>query len=182
MTQATPNLYSPIGLATHQSTCYLDGYNNTLSEGLSVEAQLISLSEASRILGLGVTTLRTWCQQGHVKAQKNSNAQWIMSIDDAKQFLTNNRSGASASNRISASNRSIQSNHGRPKNSDEQKEVVSEGHLRDLRNSLEHERLLSAELRKQNRDLESQLIKLTAEIHALLSKETQGTLSRWFRK
>jgi hypothetical protein len=147
-----------------------------------VEAQLVSLSEASRILGLGVTTLRTWCQQGHVKAQKNSNAQWVMNIDDAKQFLENNRSGASASNRISASNRTNLSSSGRSKHSDDQKENVSEGHLRDLRNSLEHERFVSAELRKQNRDLESQLIKLTAEMSALLSKETQGTLSRWFRK
>jgi molecular chaperone GrpE (heat shock protein) len=59
---------------------------------------------------------------------------------------------------------------------------ASEEHVRDLREALEHERRTSAELRTQNRELQSQLMKLAAEMQAILSKETDGKLSRWFRR
>jgi hypothetical protein len=45
-----------------------------------------------------------------------------------------------------------------------------------------HERRTSEDLRTQNRELQSQLVKLAAETQAMLSKETDGKLSRWFRR
>jgi molecular chaperone GrpE (heat shock protein) len=44
----------------------------------------------------------------------------------------------------------------------------SEEHIRDLREALEHERRTSAELRTQNRELQSQLMKLAAEMQAVV--------------
>ena len=54
--------------------------------------------------------------------------------------------------------------------------------LRIALEALVHERRVSEDLRTQNRELQSQLVKLTAEMQAVFSKEAEGKLTRWFRK
>lgn len=51
-----------------------------------------------------------------------------------------------------------------------------------LRATLDQDRHEKAELRTQNRELQSQLVKFAAEMQSILSRETEGKLSRWFRK
>ena len=48
--------------------------------------------------------------------------------------------------------------------------------------ALAHERRMMENLRAQNQELQGQLVKFAAEMQALLSKETDGKLSRWFRR
>jgi DNA-binding transcriptional MerR regulator len=143
---------------------------------------LVPLSEASRMLGLGVTTIRSWCQLGKVECQRNKSAQWLINLDSAQALLATAKAGASAGHRM-ALKPSLRGGSGeglRP--SEGQSGGASEEHVRDLREALEHERRTSAELRTQNRELQSQLMKLAAEMQAILSKETDGKLSRWFRR
>jgi len=60
--------------------------------------------------------------------------------------------------------------------------VTTDRYLRAIETALDHERRVSEDLRTQNRELQSQLVKLAAEMQALLSKETDGMLSKWLRR
>lgn len=143
---------------------------------------LVTLSEASRRLGLGVTTIRSWCQLGKVECQRNNNAQWLINLDSARALLATTKAGASAGHRIALKS----SLRGKEAETSPLSEGLpggaSEEHVRDLRDALEHERRTSAELRTQNRELQSQLMKLAAEMQATLARDTDGKLSRWFRR
>ncbi len=143
---------------------------------------LIPLSEASRMLGLGVTTIRSWCQLGKVDCLRSSNAQWLINLDSARALLATSKPGASAGHRIAIKNTIRGKIVDEPQRSEGPNGGVSEEHVRDLRESLLHERRTSEDLRTQNRELQSQLVKLAAETQAMLSKETDGKLSRWFRR
>jgi predicted site-specific integrase-resolvase len=143
---------------------------------------LIPLSEASRMLGLGVTTIRSWCQLGKVDCKRSSNAQWLINLDSARALLATSKPGASAGHRMALKNTVRGKVTAEAQKSEEPNGGVSEEHVRDLREALTHERKTSDELRAQNRELQSQLVKLSAEMQALLSRETDGMLSRWFRK
>ena len=142
----------------------------------------IPLSEASRILGLGVTTIRSWCQLGKVECQRTANAQWLINLDSARGLIVTSKSGASAGNRMVTRNalggRTSEGHTAleRPNGG------VSEEHLRDLRDALARERQVAEDFRTQNRELQSQLLKLAAEMHAILARDGDGKLSRWFRR
>lgn len=60
--------------------------------------------------------------------------------------------------------------------------ISTDRYLRAIETALDHERRVSEELRMQNRELQSQLVKLAAEMQALLAREGDGKLSRWFRR
>lgn len=143
---------------------------------------LVPLSEASRMLGLGVTTIRSWCQLGKVECQRNKSSQWLINLDSARALLATAKPGASAGHRMAlkSSLRGKESEISRP--SEGASGVASEEHVRDLRDALEHERRTSADLRTQNRELQSQLVKLAAEMQAILARDGDGKLSRWFRR
>jgi len=143
---------------------------------------LIPLSEASRMLGLGVTTIRSWCQLGKVECRRSSNAQWLINPDSARALLAASKPGASAGHRIALRNTSRGKAAEEQQGSEGLNGGVSEEHVRDLREALMHERRTSEDLRTQNREIQSQLVKLAAEMKAILSKETDGKLSRWFRR
>ena len=67
-----------------------------------MSTEFIPLSEASRVLGLGVTTIRAWCQAKKVDARKDENAQWQVNLESAKAHVAGDRKGASAGRRIVA--------------------------------------------------------------------------------
>lgn len=59
---------------------------------------------------------------------------------------------------------------------------TSERYIRSLETALDHERRVSEDLRLQNRELQGQIVKLASEMQAVLSRDTEGKLSKWFRK
>lgn len=145
----------------------------------------IPLSEASRMLGLGVTTIRSWCQLGRVAAKKDSNAQWLVNLESAKSHVATAKHGATAGRRIVAKSRDGEDTSAGRKPSETTSGWVSEGGSDALAialDALSHERRQNSELRTQNKELQSELLKLTSEIKAILGREGDGMLSRWFRK
>jgi hypothetical protein len=119
---------------------------------------------------------------GKVDCQRNSNAQWLINPDSARALIASSKAGASAGHRMTLKNALRGAHAADEQSSERQNGGASEGHLRDLREALAHERRMMEELRAQNRDLQGQLVKLAAEMQAVLSKETDGKLSRWFRR
>jgi excisionase family DNA binding protein len=59
---------------------------------------------------------------------------------------------------------------------------TSERYMRLLETALEHEKRISEELRQQNRELQGQIVKIASEMQAVLSRDTEGKLSKWFRR
>ena len=53
--------------------------------------------------------------------------------------------------------------------------------IRSLQNTLHRERQINDDLREQNRKLQADIVQLTHELKAELSKDDQGLLSRWLR-
>lgn len=142
----------------------------------------IPLSDASRMLGLGVTTIRSWCQLGKVECQRNANAQWLINLDSARSLLATSKSGASAGNRIARRHTVGKKGSEATPPSEKKNGGPSEEHLRDLREALARERRIAEDLRTQNLDLQGQLVKLAAEMQAILARDGDGKLSRWFRR
>ncbi len=147
--------------------------------------EFITLSEASQMLGLGVTTIRSWCQLGKVTAKKDSNSQWLVNLDSAKAHVATAKHGATAGRRIVAKSRVGEGKQTQHASSEAIQHTVSDRDpdaLRIALDALSHERQQNIELRSLNKNLQEELLKLTAEIKAILGREGDGMLSRWFRK
>ena len=137
------------------------------------------------MLGLGVTTIRSWCQLGRVAAKKDSNAQWLVNLESAKSHVATAKHGATAGRRIVAKSRDGEGAGTSRLPPETTSSWVSEGGSDALAialDALSHERRQNSELRTQNKELQGELLKLTAEMRAILSKEGAGMLSRWMRK
>lgn len=129
----------------------------------------ISLSEAAKLVGKTPGALRRLVNEGRIRSTKDSSGRHNVRRDDViAHYAINRRSGASSS--LDENNLSDP--------------LVSS--LRDqisiLKANIEQDRIEKTELRLQNRELQGQIVKLASEMQALLARETDGKLSRWFRK
>lgn len=133
----------------------------------------LSLPEAARRADISPTSLRRWISTGALKAAKDTNGGWLIREDDLRAYmattLASKKSSSGAPKRQGAETASATAGTTDPT-------VVV------LTEALQRERHINDELRGQNKELQREILKLTAEMRAILSKEGAGMLSRWMRK
>jgi hypothetical protein len=139
-----------------------------------------SLAEAAVAVGRAESTIRFWLQKKLIAGRKEKDGAWSI---DRNSLLFHAataeplrpqrpiRGAAAHSVAPAAADRS-----------EEQLRDVLREQVSMLAGSLDHERRISEELRTQNRELQSQLVKIAAEMQAILSRDSDGKLSRWFRR
>lgn len=125
----------------------------------------ITLSEAARLVEKTPGALRRLVNEGKLQAHKDQKGRHLVRREEViAHYVDTYRSGASL---------------------DRSEDPLLQA-LRDqvaiLRAASDQDRHEKAELRTQNRELQSQLVKFAAEMQAILSRETEGKLSKWFRK
>ena len=129
----------------------------------------IPLSEAARLVEKTPGALRRLVNEGRLQAHKDQKGRHLVRREEGiAHYADTHRSGASTD-----------------RSEDRSSDPLLQA-LRDqvaiLRAALDQDRHEKAELRIQNRELQSQLVKFAAEMQAILSRETKGKLSQWFRK
>jgi hypothetical protein len=146
----------------------------------------LSLHDAAKSLNVGITTLRSWCQSGKIKAQKTVQGSWIIERQSLMGYVATKPSDTTPSPTLRLRKSSVaQTPSAAPRGgSDKVQEVLSE--------ALRREREIGDDLRRQLRDanariqsLEQERTQHMAEMRALLSKDTKaadGVISRWLRR
>ena len=146
------------------------------------ETQRLSIRQAATMAGKGVTTVRRMIEKGLIQAHKDDTGQYWVEEESLKHHLVTEASPG----KVSVSSGEVTGRRGRV--TDTRPEQVTEAlrleaHIRDLQASLDHERRVSADLRAENRDITSELLKITREMQALLvgGGKTEGLLpkKRW---
>lgn len=146
----------------------------------------LSLHDAAKSLNVGITTLRSWCQSGKIKAQKTNQGSWIIERQSLMGYIATKSSDThpTPTLRLTKSSVAKTPNTSPRIGSDKVQEVLSE--------ALRREREIGDDLRRQLRDtnariqsLEEERTQHMAEMRALLSKDTKttdGVISRWLRR
>ena len=125
----------------------------------------IPLSEAARLVEKTPGALRRLVNEDRLQAHKDQKGRHLVRREEViAHYADTHRSGASTD-----------------RSSDPLLQALRD-QVAILRAALDQDRQEKAELRTQNRELQSQLVKFAAEMQAILSRETEGKLSRWFRK
>ena len=139
----------------------------------------LTVANAARHAGVSVSTIRRWMDVGNLEFKVTDQGWRVTSKEALMRYLSrhpheNHRAvgGATAGTYRESVMKPSHERGGERHNEA----------LRVALEALEHERRVSEGLRTQNRELQSQLVKLAAEMQAVLSKDTDGMLSRWFRK
>lgn len=146
----------------------------------------LSLHDAAKSLNVGITTLRSWCQSGKIKAQKTTQGSWTIERQSLMGYVATKLSDTNPIPTLGLTRSSIAKtqNTSARMGSDRVQEVLSE--------ALRREREIGDDLRRQLRDtnvriqsLEEERTQHMAEMRALLSRDiktTDGVISRWLRR
>lgn len=138
------------------------------NQAINDSSNWISLTAAAKISETSISTVRRWCDSDVIESKRNGNVRSV-SKNSLLYYL---------------SMKSHQNGNDNP-NKTESVQTTSQQHLNDKRfeehliSSLEAERRISAELREQNKYLQSELMKITKEMQSILNKESG--LMGWLR-
>lgn len=147
------------------------------------EGSIVSLNEAARMVGKGESTVRLWLKNGVVRGRKDTNGYWIVEREsliayvavEAQKRPQRRVAGAMAYSAPPATAGAT---------GDASAELVA-----TLRDALTRERALVDEfgrrieaLEARNVELERERSQHIAEMRAILIKDTDGKVSRWFRR
>ncbi len=136
----------------------------------TAEVETVTIPQAATMLEKPEGTVRDWVKKGLVRARQDSRGRWLIERDSLIVHASARAHPAAASRAKQAvQNVATGSGEGTAR------------YIRTLEDSLAREQRLNDELRAKNDALQSELLKLTAEMKALLSKEDKGLLSRWMR-
>ena len=124
----------------------------------------VSLNIAAKMAGKTTTAVRRWVTQGIIKAKKNGKGRWEVNTQSLREHLATN----------------VPVNVGGSLDKVSEPDLQSE-YICSLQSSLERERKKVDDLTDNNTKLQDEILKLTHEIRAVLSKENKGLLSRWIR-
>jgi len=104
---------------------------------------------------------------------KDANGGWLIREEDLRAYMATTLA-------------SKKTTHGAPKRQGVQGASATAGTMDPtvmvLTEALRRERHINDELRGQNKEFQGEILKLTAEMRAILSKDGSGMLSRWLRK
>lgn len=128
----------------------------------------IPLTIAAKMAEASLSTVRRWCDTELVESKRNGNVRTI-----SKNSLLHYLSLKSQQNSIEIPNKNEQSS------TTSQQPTNDKRFEEHLITSLEAERRISAELREQNKYLQSELLKITKEMQSILNKDS-GLMS-WLR-
>lgn len=140
----------------------------------------LTIGEAAKRYALSPSAIRRLIESGKVKSTKDAAGRHLILAGDLTDEL---------SRRTPVSRSGAQTGKGSPERSGKAAgepagdlSGTTDRYLRAIETALDHERRISEDLRMQNRELQSQLVKLAAEMQAILARDGDGMLSRWFRK
>ncbi len=122
----------------------------------------VSLNIAAKMAGKTTTAVRRWASQGLIKAKKNKRGRWEINTKSLRAHLATN----------------VPIHVGESSDKTSEPDLQSE-YIRSLQSSLERERKKVDDLAENNTRLQNEILKLTHEIKAILSKDSRGLLSRW---
>lgn len=132
----------------------------------------LTIAEAAQRYAVSQSAIRRLLDAGKLVSKRDAQNRHTLSVDELAEAFSrrvpDSRSGAIA---------------GKP-SADRSDELPATNSrlIQNLEDALSRERRLNDELRAHNYNLQGELIKLTAEMKALLGKEGDGVLSRWFRR
>ena len=135
-----------------------------LEETLDTE---VTLKVASKFAGKTVTAVRAWINKESVKARK-VNGKWLVDSQSLKEHLATNVKPNSPPNLDQSF-------------SNYENERLTNDYILSLTSTLERERQKVDSLTCQVEKLQSELLKLTYEMQAILKKESGNKLSRWIK-
>lgn len=140
----------------------------------------LTIGEAAKRYAVSPSAIRRLIEAGKVKSTKDAAGRHLVLAGDLTGEL---------SRRTSASRSGAQAGKGSPERSGKPTGEhpsdltgTADRYLRAIETALDHERRVSEDLRTQNRELQGQLVKLAAEMQAILARDGDGRLSRWFRR
>lgn len=137
----------------------------------------LSLPEAARRAGVSPTSVRRWVASGSLKATKNKDGSWTIQEGELRAFMATTLAARGASG--GGLQRSGAEGKAPVAPSVEATGVASNELLVE---ALRREKQINDELRAQNKELQGEILKLSAEMLSLLKGEGKGLLSRWIRK
>jgi Helix-turn-helix domain len=136
----------------------------------------LTVAQAAQMSGLSASTLKRRITTQALAARYSATGTWLIERSDLMAFL--------ATSEPTMGSQRTPARLGATSVAGSEQVVIEH-----LTRSLERERQLNADLqrasedlRSQNRELQGQLMKFAAEMQAIMSKETDGKLSRWFRR
>lgn len=163
----------------------LSNASSELNEGLEeMDSELILVADAAKLVGKAQVTIRRLVETKALKSKRDENGRHLINRMELVAYYAA-KSANRAGNDVRAG---ATTNHA---NSDiliasELAKVQAENSglaskIAMIEESLLRERRLNDELRAQNRDIQNEIVKISAEIRAILTNETQNKLFRWFR-
>ncbi|MFN7857860.1 MAG: hypothetical protein ACK5OA_15040 [Acidovorax sp.] len=133
----------------------------------------IPLSEAARLVGKTPGALRRLVNEGRLHGHKDVQGRHLVHREEViAHYAITLRSGASADRDEDRSD---------PRSGDPLLQALRD-QVAILRSTVDQDRIEKAELRTQNKELQGEILKLNAEMLAMLKGEGKGLLSRWMRK
>lgn len=131
----------------------------------------LSVKEAAKMAGVASSTVRRWIDTNKLPSNRNREGWRRVRKKDLMEYLASGvvrvarpLSGATVSDHVRGA-----------RGSDESTTVSL------LKDALDRERGKVDKLEERNKQLQDEILKLTHEIKAILSKENQSLLSRWIR-
>ena len=131
----------------------------------------LSVKEAAKMAGVASSTIRRWIDTNKLPSNRNGEGWRRVRKRDLMAYL------ASGSVRVARplSGATVNDHGGGSRESDESSTVAL------LKEALDRERDKVDKLEERNKQLQDEILKLTHEIKAILSKDNQSLLSRWIR-
>ena len=135
----------------------------------------ITLSEASQMAGVSISTMRRWALEKQVQSVKVKDGTWRISKENLLVVLSTQGASIEAIRTIRRASKTMEA---------PAMKESTEYSLVFIREALERERRVNDELRKTLNEREVTIRALEAEMRAILQRqsENQGSVSRWFRK
>lgn len=147
------------------------------------EGAVVSLNEAARMVGKGESTVRLWLKNGVVRGRKDTNGCWIVERNSLISYVAV-EAEKKPQRRIAGAIAHSTSSAMATATGDTSAELVA-----TLRDALTRERALVDEFRRRIEALEARNVELErergqhiSEMRAILTKDTEGKVSRWFRR
>jgi len=132
----------------------------------------LNITQAARLTGKSLATIRRWAAQKTIPARKTEDGHWVFSSDELVAHLH-------AHGHELIGTRPIAGKAEQPNN--QQLIGAYAEQIKTLEGLLEREQRLNDELREQLKSTTGEVFKLTAELRAFLSKETKTTPTQWIK-
>lgn len=132
----------------------------------------INIDQAAKLIGKSQATMRRWASQKIIPAAKSNDGSWIFNKDEILKHMSA-QSQSMIDSKIIKRSSITQHEHN----------IISiyKRQIDILEHTIERERQINDEMRDQLKQNQSEILKLSNEIKAILTNDNQSTLSRWIK-